>query len=293
MQRLQYCWNVEFSLSTRPKITEREDVAREFKAVKDLSTLLDVLFFLCRNVLWLEVKTWAIWRFCKATIQTRCRFHTVMAIRCRFHHLGLEMGVMDLHHAHLHTRWCIGQDTGPDSAPPLAMSPHVAPQTPPVVHSSSAVPDISEENFEKNVAKNKALREKTEEAEAKRTAKPQVTLPKDVTHAPRGKKILSLEPQPVLSLEPRPVLTLEPRPTLVVERRPTSQDDSALVIIRESAPHKDPILPLTLSTHVPIFESCEFRAITRRCISRRCHSTHYLNPADNANKNVAGNFEVD
>lgn len=173
------------------------------------------------------------------------------------------------------------------------MSPHVAPQTPPVVHSSSAVPDISEENFEKNVAKNKALREKTEEAEAKRTAKPQVTLPKDVTHAPRGKKILSLEPQPVLSLEPRPVLTLEPRPTLVVERRPTSQDDSALVIIRESAPHKDPILPLTLSTHVPIFESCEFRAITRRCISRRCHSTHYLNPADNANKNVAGNFEVD
>lgn len=42
---------------------------------------------------------------------------------------------------------------------------------------------------------------------------------------------------------PRPLLTLEPRPILDVEWRPTSEDDSTLILLRESTPQEELVLP--------------------------------------------------
>lgn len=106
------------------------------------------------------------------------------------------------------------------------------------------------------MSKIKAPQEKMKEDEAKRATKHRVSSPKEATHTPRGKKIQSLEPRPILSLKPRPLLTLEPPPIQDVKRRPTSEDDSTLILLRESTPQEELVLPLTLLSHVPLIKPC-------------------------------------
>lgn len=150
---------------------------------------------------------------------------------------------MDFHHARSVTQHH-GQDMGLpffDLAPSSTNVPSIyAPEAQSLAQSSSTIPDISEERFEKNITTIKLLQERMEEDETKWEAKSRVSPPKEATHTESGEKILSLEPSPIL----------------VVKKMPVREDldDSPLIVIRQISTEEDPIPPPSTS-HVPIIES--------------------------------------